>query len=357
MRRFLWLLMVLLLVGSFVGAWAAHHSPGGVDKSPRSTEEEGKDFIVAQGYVDVEKGIIDLYPRQPGLVVKLAAENQAVKAGDLLLQVDDQLAQKQLAAAEYDLNAAQALLDKAELQLKLYPPRLEEQKAAAEVAKSQAELVESETESKLKVYEESKTDVAKTTRAAIAAARGKAQNLRHVEEAKLKELEISEAGLKIDIRQATNNRDAKKAEVEKAREALELYKVKAPADGIVLRILTQEGATLGTSPKQPALQFRPAGPLYVKAEVLQEWGRLVREKQHVVIVDDIYGGDKWDGEVQTVAQWYAPTRTPVIEPLKMNDVRTLDCLIKVKGDETGLRIGQRMRCRILLKEPAGSARE
>ena len=86
---------------------------------------------------------------------------------------------------------------------------------------------------------------------------------------------------------------------------------------------------------------------------MQEWGRYIRVGEKVDIEDDTYHGPHWKGTIKSVSEWYAPIRHPVIEPFRMNDVRTLDCVIAVENAE-GARIGQRVRAKISIGnvEPA-----
>src|SRR4051812_39751972 len=128
MKRSLWLLMLFLLVGSFVVAWSAHHTSAGSSGEsarPPAAVSIDIDRIAASGHVDVDKGVVQMYPRHPGLVIKVADENQRVKAGDVLLQIDDKLARLQLDEARFALKEAEALLRQAELLQKKYPLQLQ----------------------------------------------------------------------------------------------------------------------------------------------------------------------------------------------------------------------------------------
>jgi multidrug resistance efflux pump len=329
MKRFFWLLLLVLLVGSFVGAWAVNHSPGSSGPAaPKAQQTDEFDHIFAQGHVDIDKGPIEMYPRQPGLVLKVVSENDKVKKNDVLLQVDDTLAQRDIRAASEDLKAAEAALEEAQVQVKRFPEQLEQQKEAVAALTAKSKQVEMENRIKEKQIGEN-YNLTQETKTALREGLNQVQALLKVEQAKLKELELGEPAVKAVIRKATAHVAAKKELVGKAEDALELYRVRAPSDGMVLRLLTQEGATLGPSPKLPAIQFRPNGPLLIRAEILQEWGHLVKEGQKVAIEDDTYQSRTWDGEVQTLSSWYAPTRSPIIEPFKMNDVRTLECLIQI----------------------------
>jgi multidrug resistance efflux pump len=346
MRRFLWLLMLLLLVGSAVGAWAVNHTPGSNGDSTAAAPAE-LNYIFAIGHIDIDKGVTDMYPRQPGLVVTALAENAEGKKDAILLQVDDTLAQLQLQEAQDARKAAEITLEKAQLQARLYPFKLEQQKVAVAALEHKIKMVEAENRITSKAISENLT-LTEDRRTMMKEGVEQVKALLQVEQAKLKELHFAEPLQKMQVAEAEINVSAKKVQEKKAEAALELYKIRAPQDGMVLRVLTRAGATLGSNPRMPAVQFRPQGPLFVRAEVLQEWGHLVKERQKVAIVDDTYQSNTWEGEVQTISKWYAPTRSPIIEPFKMNDVRTLECLIKINSDDPGLRIGQRVRVKILL---------
>jgi multidrug efflux pump subunit AcrA (membrane-fusion protein) len=346
MRRFFWLFGGLLLVGSLVGAYAVSHTPGSQGKPLRS-EPVAEDYVYAQGHVTVKNGVVDMYPRQPGLVVKIAAENEVIdEQGTVLLQIDDALAQHDLKLAQDELTLAQTQLDLAEIEVTRYPFKVDALQAVIQGLLHQHEAAVAQA----RIHEKNlRTDLAVTKDNQIVLKEGPAALKSQVEakQAELKELEAAKQVPHIQVRQAQATLKLKQDTVAKANEALKLYQVRAPSKGVVLRVLTNEGETLGTSPRTAALQFRPAGPLYVRAEVLQEWGYLVKKGQSVIIEDETSQDHTWTGEVHTVSQWYAPMRSQTIEPMRMNDVRTLDCLIEITGSEDGLYPGQRVRAKIL----------
>jgi multidrug resistance efflux pump len=346
MQRSVYLTGSLVLLGSLVIAWSVHNSAGSSGDSQHPQHVPEIDRIAASGFIDVEGGVVNMYPRQPGLVARVfAVESQRFKKDDVLLQIDDSLARLQLEEAQLALKNAERLEQEAQIDEKVFPHKLKQQESAAKAYEHSYNKVKAENEKAEKLLSE-ESSVTNVTRTMMKEGLAYVGALLAVEKEKLEELKLREPQVRLKVQEAKDHVELKQLTVKKAEEALELYKVRAPADGTVLRVWTQAGATLGTTSREPAIQFRPAGDYIVRAEVLQEWGHLVKEKQAVVIEDDVYQKRTWEGEVQSVSQWFAPTRSPVAEPFKMNDVRTLECLIRIKGGEQGLRIGQRMRVKI-----------
>src|SRR4051812_6071410 len=96
--HFFWLLGILLLLGTAVGAGVVLNQPA-TGTGPTSADMP---FIgvVGQGFVDVEDGVSALNPTQLGRVMRvLVSEGDEVKKGDLLLCVDNELQRAKLREA------------------------------------------------------------------------------------------------------------------------------------------------------------------------------------------------------------------------------------------------------------------
>ena len=140
---------------------------------------------------------------------------------------------------------------------------------------------------------------------------------------------------------------AKEARRDQAQQALEECTLRAPADGEVLRVLVGPGDVLGAQPKQPAILFCPKKPMLIRAEVSQEFASRVHVGQHASIQDDTDASQTWKGKVVRVSSWYTHRRSIMQEPLQLNDVRTLECIVAFDDpDPPGIRIGQRMLIKI-----------
>jgi HlyD family secretion protein len=280
-----------------------------------------------------------MYPVQQGRVVKVPVRDGAdVKAGDLLLQVDDAAAAATLREAQAALQAAHNQLQLAEIQAAQHPLQVASQDSAVRAAKhrqaaarfkaSQARRL---ADTNVGPEEDAKAadELAKTADEAVKA-----------EELKLQMLQALKPDL--DAQRAKEDVNIKQALVDKATVAVKEHTLRAPGNGKVLRVLVNEGETLGANPRQPALVFCPEGPLVVRAEVEQEFADRVVLNQKATIQDDTRSGPTWSGKVTRISDWFTHRRSILLEPLQFNDVRTLECIIEVDGT-TPLRIGQRVR--------------
>src|SRR5262249_20005191 len=119
--------------------------------------------------------------------------------------------------------------------------------------------------------------------------------LYQVETSKLSELELNDPDA--GVKQAEAEVNAKEAQLNEARIAVDEYALKAPADGAVLRVLVGPGDVVGAQPKQPAVIFSPGGRRIVRAEAEQEFARSLAIGQTASIRDDSNGEGSWAGHV------------------------------------------------------------
>jgi multidrug resistance efflux pump len=348
MRTFV-ILGIILILASIVGAkFALDHRTAAATSTQKNAGEANQlpDKIVCWGFFDVEPGEARLYPTQFGRVVEVKPENYQVKeAGEVLLQVDDKLARLDVEKAKASVKAAQNQAAEARKLPDLYKFQKEQQNSA--IAGIDHEIQKLKLEEKTSIDSLIEDDPkTKNIRELFKVGLALLGEKKKAAEAKLKELELQDAQLKIN--EAEADLDAKNVQLKQAEEVLKHFQIRAPSKGTVLRVHVRNGETLGPNPRIQAIDFLPDSGIVVKAEVLQEWGRFVKEKQAVEIEDDTYNGPIWKGEVKSISKWYAPTRSPVIEPFRYNDVRTLECIIRVEGGGSAKLIGQRVRAKIII---------
>ena len=358
MKGATWIIGAVLLVGMFVGVRMVFYSSAATTHNAidDSGANDVPDRIIGWGFFDIEKGVAMMYPRQFGNVVFVHEESTKAKEGEfikvkkdeLLLQLDDELAKLKVLEAEADVKAGEQQLAEAQTLPELYKLQKEQQQSAIRAAGLEIERFKKELDSKLSGLEDQKSALAKIYRDLAKFGEDQLTEKKKVEESKLRQIDLQNADRK--IKQAEADLAARKARLQQAKEAVNHFKIVAPSDGYVLRAHTREGETLGPNPRSPAIEFMRDMPIIVRAEVLQEWGRHVKPGADVIIEDDTYKGPMWKGVVKKVGGWYAPTRSPVIEPFRYNDVRTLECIIELKEGESPKLIGQRVRAKIKVEK-------
>jgi multidrug resistance efflux pump len=340
-----WLLGLLALAASLTGGWAFHSRAGG-NPGPRPTPAPPDDSagrgVVCFGHVDVEPGISSLYPLQTGRVDEVKVrEDEEVPAGAVLLSLDRRPAEALVRQARADLDAARAQHEQAQAAVAQQRIKEAEQQAAIDTARQRLKaagtmLARKEELVGIQVNEKEVQAGREGLGALKAALRG--------EEQKLEELRLNDP--RLAVRRAAADVTAKEARLDQALLALAECDLKAPAAGKVLRLFAHTGDVLGAQPKEPAALFCPRGPRIVRAEVEQEFAGRVAVGQDAVVQDDSSAPGTWTGKVTRLSDWYTHRRSILQEPLQLNDVRTLECLIALDPGQPPLRIGQRVRVTI-----------
>lgn len=351
--RSLWLLGLVLLLVSLAGTgWVVY--PSWSHSQPPLAPDEPLEHVDCFGHVDVEGGVVSLYPAQLGRVIKVEVqENQEVKKDAILIRLDDRLAKLRVREADAALEATQTQLTLSQSLQEQHALKVQQQQAAIRVAREGLNAGEAELQKVKKLYDSSNAS-AET----LAVARAQVERLKAVlqsEEARLRELESHNHDAELALARAKAEVAVVTARLEQARLALQECALVAPEDGQILRLQVGVGDLVSTQSLQPPIQFLPKKGLLIRAEVLQEFAGKIQIGQAVTIRDD---GDlspaEWHGRVESVSGWFARRRSILLEPGQLNDVRTLECIIQVSDAQSQartLRIGQRMRVSIAVNQP------
>lgn len=339
-----WLGVILLLASLATAAVSlrshANHETTLPSDSAASADDQR---WYSLGYVDIEGGITPLYPLQPGRVKSIdVSEDQDVTKGTPLFHLEDTIPLLKVQEAEDAVKVAQEQVAVAEAESATLDEQIAAQQVAIEAAKKDVDRARNLRDEKRKYKDEGLGGKTEAVDAEIQFE--KAQLGVRAEQQKLKALESGKRKAQGYAAVARANVKAKQALLEEAKNAVKECVVRAPCDGTPLRILIDVGQTLSSNPRQPAIQFAAQRPLLVRAEVEQEFVGKVRKEQSVLIQDHITGQDCARGRVVSIARWYALRRTASPEMLQMNnDVRTLECIIKIESTMQEVRIGQRVR--------------
>jgi multidrug resistance efflux pump len=300
--------------------------------------------VVCLGRVDGLTPNANLEPTIPGKVVELfVAEGQAVKAKDKLLKLDDESLKLRADEAREAVTAAEIEVESTKLEQDLQPHRKMLQEAAVVAAMNRAAAAKG-----LYLEKKSAKEFGTVSAAELIAAEAEAKQLEHLvdaEKGKLEELEKVNPGLR--IRAAEAKKAMTQTALKQAEKAVRDCLLLAPADGLILRVQTSVGETVAPSGLQPAIIFRPDGPLIIRAELEQEFLGRVKPGMKAMIKDDVRSDSPtWTGTVQRIGNWVARKRSVLLDPGEVNDVRTVECIIALDGKPEGLLVGQRMRVRI-----------
>jgi multidrug resistance efflux pump len=308
--------------------------------------------LVCYGYVDSRQGQVLLQPARAGRVTQVfVKEKQAVSKDTPLVQLDDHLVKSQEQEAALAVQGAQLQLTKAKYGVKQYQARRAQAEAALEAANSkvlaaQHALTRKEKLVKTELVNQVEVDVG---RAQLTEARA----LVKVEQNRRIELEAVDPGLEVKLAQLQLNRS--QAQLERARQEREEYLLRAPVNGLVLRVQAQEGDLVGPTSPRPAVWLAPAGACIVRAEVSQEFAGRVQEGLDVQVEDEASAGLLARGRIAEVSDWFLPRRQFSALPTSINTGLSLECVIDLQAGQAQLRLGQRVRVRILADQPAGSS--
>jgi HlyD family secretion protein len=328
----------LLTYTALKQGWLKGESPKPAPPSG-STPSAG---VVCFGFIDYEYGIISLSPDEAGRVVKVTAEeNKTVSAGTVLLQLDDRRAATHVEELKTALDAAQFRLKETERAALVQQAQVRQQRAAALAAAARVSSARHNLARKKELFQSNL--IPKEEREMAEDQLRETQALELGEQEKLSEAQLRDTDLRKQ-RAAVELAGARKR-LEQAQQTLEGYALKAPRDGTVLRILVGPGDQAGGPGKPAAILFGPSAPLFVRAEVTQEFATQVQPGQLALVEDDISSPQSCNGKVVRVSNWFTQRRAVFNEPSQLRDARTVECLISLDPN-TDLRVGQRVRVRI-----------
>jgi membrane fusion protein, multidrug efflux system len=225
------------------------------------------------------------------------ADNQAVKAGDLLVRLDDRDYRAQLARAEASVAAQQATLVNLDANRRLQQAMIEQ--AAAEIAATGAELARAKFDveryrtlsndrfASLQRFQQADADHEK----AVAADR-KARAALDAAERRLDVIDTQKQQTQAALDQAGAERDL-------ARLNLGYTEIRAPIDGVVGNRSARSGgyATVGAQ----LLAIVPSRGLWVDANFKESQLAQMRDGQPVEITADVLPGASFRGRIASLA--------------------------------------------------------
>jgi HlyD family secretion protein len=312
-------------------------TPGAVTASAPVTNAAAAWAAAAPGRVEPGSGEIRLTTQAPGRIVEvLAAINDKVTAGDLLMRLDDTDAEARVAAAEAEVNVRRRERDGETVS------GLARDRRTAEDAVASAE----------RLLAQNRAEFDRWLRARKA---GTATNTEELEKARetvktaADRLETAKTNLR---RLLTSNTmpmqtrleagiAAARSELSLAEAALERTRVRAPRSGSVLLVNAVVGETAAPSPEAVQIVLGDTSSLRVRSEIEERDVGKVRIGQNAIVRSDAFPGRDFTGKVSSMAQVLGPGKLGQKGPRKPNDVDVMEILIDLTGQPpllSGMRV-------------------
>ncbi|HKB01241.1 MAG TPA: biotin/lipoyl-binding protein [Gemmataceae bacterium] len=350
--RFITYASVLTLSGLGLSVLMAAKASGEKTTDPAKPAAPANRTLVCLGYVDTQEKVVGLLPDNFPLTAQvtkvLAREGDEVKEGQPLLEFDTEMLKLKVKEAENAIQRAKAEQARAEAAVRAHAVQVnalhrEYRGKEKELASKKSELEEAERLLGLGAGNKLQVEAA---RAAYEAA---AENL---ESARLKwdGLQKDPPTYLVDLaKEGVKQAEIAKQQAEHARDQVRL---RAPADGRIIRSFVSEGTMFGMATKEPAFWFAKKGSLIVRAEVSQEFAAGVFEGQVAQIEDEADDSQKWTGKVLVVPNQFLPKRlgnTGLIDIMPVTDERVLECQISIDGKNPP-KFGQKVRVKLVKKD-------
>lgn len=343
--------LLIAMVGCLVGAAWVFQSGRAVEARPQDSKHPVSQHglgVVCVGKVDLESGILQLAPLQPGSVTEvLVYEGQAVKKGDALLKVNDDPFVPKVAEAQSGVNIAEKQLAEARQAIDQHNEIVRAQEWVVvgqkeQLAAAEAMLKRLEKFLSLQLSQPSQEEVETARRKVNAQAA-----VVSAEEARLEQIKKSRPDAKVD--QAVKNVELKKALLDQAREQLNRCTLTAPQDGLVLQIQATVGSQFSTQPNHPAIILAPNQPRIIRVEVDQEFASRITMGAIAQIQDEANNtGPTFVGKVIRIGDAFLKKRAEFGPEIITNggDSRVLEVIVSMEDANPLPKLGQRMRVSI-----------
>ena len=290
----------------------------------------------ATGRVEPKSGEVRIATEVPGRIVDIpAALNDRVKAGDLLVRLDDDDALTKVTAA------------KAEEQVRVRERNeedargLQQERRNAEDGVANAERAVFGAQQEFDdALDQRRND--NGTDDAVDKARSKLEDARKTLADKKATLASvnAKSGMPLPTRLESALAVAR-AELLAAELGVEHTRVRAPFDGTVLNIVAKKGELAAPSPENTLLILGDVSSMKVRAEVEERDAAKIHVGQRVVVRADAYPDQDFEGRVNSIAQSLSQPNIVSRGPRRPNDVEVLEALVDLDGLPpllTGMRV-------------------
>lgn len=290
----------------------------------------------ATGRVEPKSGEVHISAEVPGRIIDIPGSlNERVKAGDLLLRLDDADAFTKVTAASAEASVRTRERDEETVRgLALDRRNAEDAVASAERALFGAR----------QVFDDALQDkrTANGTDEAVDSARKKVDDAKKKvadERANLASVNAKN-GMPLPTRLESALAVAR-SDLSAAELGVEHTRVRAPFDGTVLNVTAKKGEVAAPSPENTLLIFGDLSTLKVRAEVEERDAAKIHVGQRAVVRADAFPDQDFEGRVSSIAQSLSTPTIVTRGPRRPNDVEVLEAVVDLDGLPpllTGMRV-------------------
>jgi len=352
-------IFLILGVAALLGTVAGARFMMGPEEKPTSNTPPDSAYVYCRGYADAPSGLLTPTPG-PNIMgmgkvrAILVQDGETVKAGKVLVQLEDRTARDQLAVAQQELQVARAKLANAKEQANNDIKIFEQQNVVNRaVANYNAALINLRTaQNYSKANQHGSKENLEIAENMLQQAK-KDQETAEFVLAKLKSIDPN-----TPLKEYEEELNAQMLRVKAAEADLENYVIKAPRDGTIVEINYQVGGPCPLPPGDAyanrALVILPKEPLVVRAEVEQDNAMMVKVGQKATVTVRSAAGREftWTGKVEKVSAYMQKGRIHTIEPDQFVNPWTRECIISIDPDPKNINMvhGTRVSAQIYTGE-------
>lgn len=291
----------------------------------------------ATGRVEPRAGTISITTQQPGRVVDVAViTNDAVKAGDLLVRLDEEDLLTKVAAATAEVQVREREREEERATgLALERRQAEDAVASAERALYRARLTFDELSFRARTSGGIPPGDVEQARGQIATAK---EQLNYARSSLLRVQ--GKAGMPLATRLESSLASAR-MDLALAESAVEKARIRAPVDGTVLGVYIKYGELATPSVENPLVLMGDLTSLRVRAEVEERDAPRVKVGQKAVVRGDAFPDKEFEGTVTSVSKSMAAPRIPPRGVRRPTDVEVVEVLVALQGQPpllSGMRV-------------------
>jgi multidrug resistance efflux pump len=322
---------IILLIGAILAGAGARWLISDSASSGYRPEKLSFDLpnhVAANGVVEGARPEIAIRPEIAGTIVAIPfRENEDVKRGQLLAELQNETQKQQVALAEAEVNIAKATLDRL-----IHGERAERRKALAAFEKSKQAL-----------YDQAKSEFDRDKpllpSRAISQEKYDADYFRMLQtqaelESARSERQLADADAQVDDVKAAQARVAA-AEARHHLAEAELAKTRllAPCDGCVLQVYAEPGELASPTTPQPLLIVADLSKRRVRAFIEELDAARVKAGQQAVVTADSLPGRELAGKLSVVVPRMGKRSLQTDAPGEYRDLYYREVLIDLDGHE------------------------